>query len=44
VDVAGTIQQCQARVRELDAENAALKAQIKALETTAPSAPIAKLA
>jgi predicted pyridoxine 5'-phosphate oxidase superfamily flavin-nucleotide-binding protein len=35
--VAGTIRQFQARVRELDAENAALKARIKALEATAPS-------
>ena len=35
-DVAGTIQQFQARVRELDAENAALKARIKALEAIAP--------
>lgn len=32
-DVAGTIQQFQARMRELDAENAALKARIKALES-----------
>jgi hypothetical protein len=36
-DVADTIRQFQARVRELDAENAALKARIKALEATAPS-------
>jgi len=36
-DVAGTIQQFQARVRELDTENAALKARIKALETITPS-------